>query len=434
MQSSNLSEMNDLPRGGISSPYILWLIWVIWLPFIIPPLASLQQSHTSLLHLIMTLAEVSVFLSLYLVATWQAAQRLAGGTMPIGRAEITIWLILLVLVVLSSALALTGSASQWLAPFIFTSGYAGGSMRTRRSIIAVLTLTLLLIILCLLIRLDWPYTLQGGVFVAATGFIAMSVVWSIKTNRELRIAKEEIARLAVTTERLRIARDLHDLLGHNLSLIALKSELAGRLVQMGRERAAVEISDIEQLARTTLQEVREAVASYRQPTLANELQGAQEILSAAGITYDYKHDETHMEPLPTVVETALAWAVREGVTNIIRHSHARKCTISLQRHKGMASVEIINDGVDEADQAQRHASSHGTGRGGNGVRGLSERVEALGGQLTAQPYNDKCFRLAISIPLTKRTGAAGTNTSAQPISANVPLSANGKQVERNGTQ
>jgi two-component system sensor histidine kinase DesK len=234
----------------------------------------------------------------------------------------------------------------------------------------------------------------------------MSVVRSIKTSWELQAAREEIAHLAVTTKRLRIARDLHDLLGHNLSLIALKSELARRLVHVAPERAVVEISDVEQVACTTLQEVREAVASYRQPTLLNELHAAQEILAAAGITYHFEDDEKHNDPLPTAIEAVLAWAVREGVTNVIRHSRAQQCTITLKRERHTACVEIIDDGTGTVDQPKESAHSSGKG-GGSGLRGLAERVTALEGQFEAGPCIGKGFQLAVSVPLTKKTGTPG---------------------------
>ncbi len=226
----------------------------------------------------------------------------------------------------------------------------------------------------------------------------MSMVRFNQTSRELRSAREEIARLAVTNERLRIARDLHDLLGHNLSLIALKSELARRLLTVAPERAATEISDIETVARTTLQEVREAVASYRQPTLASELQGAQEILAAAGIAYRYEGDAEIIATLPASIEAALSWVVREGVTNVIRHSRAHHCTIRLNRSSNTVRVEVIDDGSGVPLTVTSTGSLTGSG---NGLRGLSERVSALGGSCEVGPRKEGGFRLAVALPLAR---------------------------------
>lgn len=225
-------------------------------------------------------------------------------------------------------------------------------------------------------------------------------------------AREEAARLAVMTERLRIARDLHDLLGHNLSLITLKSELARRLAGNNSERLAAEIQDIEMVARTTLQEVREAVSNYRQPALLNELHGAQEMLAAAGIAFHYEdnNDTGDLGTLPTPIEAALAWAIREGVTNIIRHSRAHSCTIRVSRTKENAHVEITDDGTGAikevaAGQPADTSSAHGNNRHGNGLRGLAERISALDGQFEAGSFNGDGFCLAISLPLTQKAGA-----------------------------
>jgi len=215
----------------------------------------------------------------------------------------------------------------------------------------------------------------------------------------LRVAREEIARLAVTAERLRIARDLHDLLGHNLSLIALKSELARRLISVSPEQAAVEIGDVEQVARTTLQEVREAVGNYRQPSLANELHAAQQLLAAAGISYQCEEDEgiqNMQDSLPPPIEAILSWTVREGVTNIIRHSRAHLCRIHVMRDTHEACVEIVDDGVEVPAQ---FVTMPTTGATGNGLRGLTERVAVLGGVCDAHPQTSGGFRLAVSVPL-----------------------------------
>jgi len=138
---------------------------------------------------------------------------------------------------------------------------------------------------------------------------------------------------------LRLARDLHDLLGHSLSLITLKSELAGRLVAKESTRAAQEIREIELAARQTLREVREAVAGYRQPRLLSELDSARQLLQAAGIECSI---EQAAGELPPSIDAVLAWTVREGVTNVIRHSKARRCFIWLTRENGTVHAEIIN--------------------------------------------------------------------------------------------
>src|SRR5581483_2587369 len=136
-------------------------------------------------------------------------------------------------------------------------------------------------------------------------------------NKELMEARAELALSAVEAERERFARDLHDLLGHSLSVIAIKAELAGRLLKLDPERAAAEVADVEGVARESLREVRQAVSGYRQPTLEKELEGARVALSAAGIEADVVRAPVTLDP---EVEAVLAWTVREGATNVIRHS------------------------------------------------------------------------------------------------------------------
>ncbi len=216
------------------------------------------------------------------------------------------------------------------------------------------------------------------------GLAAVAGHLLLEANRQLSLAREQIARLAVGEERLRFARDLHDLLGHSLSVIALKSELAGRLIKSTPGLAAHEVEDIEKVAREALREVREAVAGYRQPTLAAELAGAHEALTAAGIQ---SHVDQDHAPLPPAVEAVLAWTVREGVTNVMRHSQAKRCSIRISNQDGRATVEVVDDG------------RGGTLEAGTGLRGLRERVLERSGTLTAEPLPHEGFRLRVTLPL-----------------------------------
>jgi two-component system sensor histidine kinase DesK len=216
--------------------------------------------------------------------------------------------------------------------------------------------------------------------------------------RQLRVAREEIARLAVAEERLRFARDLHDLLGHSLSLIALKSELAGRLVGKAPDRAAAEMRDVETVARNALQEVRAAVAGYRQPTLASELRSAEEILTAAGISFRM---EGVIDSPPPALEGVLSWTVREGVTNVIRHSRARCCTIRLSQDGALLGIEVCDDGRGVAPNASAMPAASGSG-----LAGLAERVAAFGGHFSVGPSPSGGFRLSVQVPIERAVGAA----------------------------
>jgi signal transduction histidine kinase len=203
---------------------------------------------------------------------------------------------------------------------------------------------------------------------------------------QLGVLYDQLGVRAADDERLRLARDLHDLLGHSLALITIKSQLARRLLPPAdRSRAAGEIADIERVARESLQDVRHAVDGYRQPTLGSALAGARAALAAAGI--DSTIDAT-TESLPTAVDATLAWAVREGVTNVIRHSQAAMCSIRLTREPSEASLEITDNGA-----------ASGAAAAGNGLRGLQERAAARGGHADAGPLPDGGFRVFVSVPL-----------------------------------
>jgi two-component system, NarL family, sensor histidine kinase DesK len=216
-------------------------------------------------------------------------------------------------------------------------------------------------------------------------------------NLELTEARAELARTAVAAERERFARDLHDLLGHSLSVIAIKAELAGRLLPDRVAEAAAEIRDVEQVARQALGEVREAVSGYRQPTLEGEMEGARMALTAAGIIAEFERSPVS---LSAEVEAVLAWAVREGATNVIRHSGASRCQVRVVAGLAGAEVEVIDDG-DGSYGADADAANGGPG---HGLAGLAERAERLRGRIEAGTLPGGGFRLSVSLPV----GAAGS--------------------------
>jgi two-component system sensor histidine kinase DesK len=222
-----------------------------------------------------------------------------------------------------------------------------------------------------------------GVGMLTGGFRRLRVV-----NRQLGAARDEIGRLAVADERLRFARDLHDLLGHSLSVVALKSELATRLIDEHPEQAAEHVRDIEAVSRRALSEVREAVAGYRRPLLSAELAGARSTLAAAGIEVDAA--PAPVGALPPDAEAVLAWAIREGATNILRHSEASHVRISVAVGARDAALELVDDGCG----GQEAVDGDGTG-----LAGLAERVARVRGRMDAAPSAGGGFRLAVTVPL-----------------------------------
>jgi two-component system sensor histidine kinase DesK len=202
---------------------------------------------------------------------------------------------------------------------------------------------------------------------------------------QLQEARGEVARLAAGEERLRIARDLHDLLGHTLSLIVLKSEVATRIADRDPAKSRAEVEEIEAVARRALAEVREAISGYRRRTLTEELDNARDVLAAAGIEFTIK---THGTPLPDPVDDLFGWSVREGVTNVVRHARARTAVLSVSRQDATAVLEIIDDGVGPC------------GGSGNGLAGLGERVARAGGTVESGAGPRGGFRLAVRVPVT----------------------------------
>jgi two-component system sensor histidine kinase DesK len=175
-------------------------------------------------------------------------------------------------------------------------------------------------------------------------------------------------------------------------VIAIKAELAGRLLPHGGDRARSEVADIESVARTALGEVRDAVSGYRQPTLDGELAGARMALDAAGVSCEVERANA---PLHPDAEAILAWAVREGATNVIRHSRARQCTVRVVAADGVASVEVVDDGGGDVDGGPEVT-------GGAGLSGLRERVGEVRGTVAAGPLAGGGYRLAVTVPVPGR--------------------------------
>jgi two-component system sensor histidine kinase DesK len=220
---------------------------------------------------------------------------------------------------------------------------------------------------------------------AISPFVTVSVLISliaitnqIAANRQLRDAQATIATLAAAEERARLARDLHDVLGHSLTVVAVKSELAGRLVERDPKKAAAEINDIEQLARTALADLRAAVSSYRDMNLDVELTAARTALDAAGI---HAHLPLDASAVDEDLRSLFGWVLREGVTNVIRHSKATECWVDLRRN----SLSVRDDGL----------GIPGDGKG-NGLTGLNERALEAGAKLTASNGDTGGFLLTVA--------------------------------------
>ncbi|HEV2241315.1 MAG TPA: sensor histidine kinase [Streptosporangiaceae bacterium] len=219
---------------------------------------------------------------------------------------------------------------------------------------------------------------------------AMQVV---RANQALAETRAELARLAAENERIRIARDLHDLLGHSLTTITVKAGLARRLGPADPAAAVAQIAEVEDLCRRVLADVRAAVSGYREVTLASELARGRELLRVSGITAHLPKATDVVDP---VHQELFGWAVREGLTNVIRHSRARSCAVRVSP----CCVEIIDDG---------HGSAAPPG---NGLRGLRERAAAAGGGVDAGPVQPAGWRLRVWVPTVDAPPAVGGTAPA----------------------
>ncbi|MBE1611026.1 two-component system sensor histidine kinase DesK [Actinopolymorpha pittospori] len=354
----------------------------VWLIFLASPVSEALQRHPDVGMRAVVIAVTSVFCLLYI-----AIFPLLAATAParwVGPA-------------LLAGLALTAGGFCLLAgedgifSFVFLGAAGGVVLSERQSALWTGTWVGLTVLLPLVVP-GWTIEPSGTMSVLLGAMAASGFVQLLRRNWELREAQSEIARLAVADERLRFSRDLHDILGHSLTVITVKSELAGRLVEGNPDRAATEIADVERLAREALSDVRATVAGYRASSLAAEVSQARRSLEAAGIT----------AVLPSAVDEVtgphrdlFGWVVREGITNVVRHSRATSCSVRLTP----TSVEVVDDGVGVGAGAPfdlEHcpdASHHG-----NGLTGLRERVVAVGGTLLAGPRAEGGFRLRAEVP------------------------------------
>ena len=357
----NLSP-RDKMRGWV--PYI-WLAYLVF--FYIDPVLG----HAGWMEWSLTILATLVFLALYFSLFWLERTR-------------PLWHVAgMVILGLVVAPINPGAATF----FIFAAAFIPFCVPTERAAIGSMAgIVALAAIEKQVFHLSgWFLFYAGGLSLVVGG----SNIYFAQRNRalaKLRMANDEIEHLAKVAERERIARDLHDVLGHTLSVITLKSELAGKLIDRDPQRASIEIREVEQISRQALSEVRDAIRGYRSQGLAAELAQARATLETAGVTVKC---ETASAKLPALQESVLSMAVREAVTNVVRHAHARTCSLRLEQRNGSCWLEIEDDG------------RGGSQNEGNGLRGMRERVEILGGTLHRDCQSGT--KLTITLPLKEVT-------------------------------
>ncbi len=350
---------------------------VLGMLFLIGPAADLARSSLAPGRTALVTVLFGVFLALYLIVLPPQDWLLCRGRNAVLGALAAMW------VVPALILAL-GAPGSFVALYVYCVAAAGILLVPRQSVPMVVVTAVGVGVGIIVAGGSSSGAVATGLTILAIGFMMAAFGRKIAANRELELAREELAQLAVSEERLRIARDLHDLLGHSLSVITLKAELAARLIDADPAAATRELEEIQDISRTSLSEVREAVTGYRRLALSEALDGARSALTTAGI--DCSLDRTE-EPLPAEVESALAWAVREGATNVIRHSDAQRCAIRVIAEPDVVSVEIEDDGRGSLGAAA-----------GSGLAGLAERAARVRGTLEAGALRDGGYRLRLSVP------------------------------------
>ena len=345
------------------TPYV-WLIYIV--PFALTPLYARRWNHPA--GWAMCIAASLLLAALYFRSYWVRGRELMLVCAAMVAMGIAFWPIS------------QGAGSM----FIYAAGSIGYLERVRFAAVGVVLIPFIVLAEAWVLRRDWFATIWPVVFSVLIGAINIHFSQVHRSNTRLRLAQDEIEHLAKVAERERIARDLHDLLGHTLSLVILKSELAVRLSEKDVDRAREEIRDVERISRDALAQVRAAVTGYRTQGMASEAEHARAALASAGVEVECTLSKN---TLPASHEAVLALALREAITNIVRHAGATKCSIALDVD-GDRCVLTVSD----------------NGRGGNasfgtGLTGMRERVEVLGGAMTRE--GSRGTTVQVTLPLTR---------------------------------
>ncbi|WP_188487389.1 sensor histidine kinase [Williamsia phyllosphaerae] len=342
---------------------IRWAFPAIWLVFLAYPVISLLGADESVARTVAGLALIAAFGALYVVACVHVIPMQRSSPDP--RVALRYFVVLALIAAATEPILANGCLS--FGPFLIAITVFGLS---RPFGIAVTAVVVGLALIGPEVLDGWDFD-PGTVIALVVSGGAMLVARNLQLREREREAAEERKReldeqLAVIAERERVARDVHDILGHSLTVITLKSELAGRLIDIDPERAKAELAELHSMSRRALAEVRSTVGGLRTPDLRTELASARTALTAAEIEADLPTD---LADLPPARSALFAWVVRESVTNVVRHSGARRCAVDVTD----GHIEVVDDGcgIDE------HAF-------GNGLRGLTERVDAAGGALSVR--------------------------------------------------
>ena len=349
----------------------------LWLWFLLPPAAATVrgQVHPA----VPAAAGLVVFAVLHL-----ALVAVPVADLPVRPAWHLAGLVLLALLGIGLAAAYAEAPAGWLVlPVYVCSAGAVGLAQPARAFGWIAASAAAVVLIGVARRLPAQDTAQAALITLLAGAGTLAFARVARLLAELRRTQQELARTVVERERLRFATDLHDLLGHTLSLVVVKAEVVRRLAPTDPQRAAAEAADIERIGRTALTEVREAVTGYREHDLGRELDRARTILTGVGITVTVRRSP---DPPAAEASGAFGWVLREGVTNVLRHSRASRCDITVGSDAGGSVLTVRDDGVG------------GRPEPGNGLRGLTERLEQVGGTLRVTPAGGGGLILTARVP------------------------------------
>jgi two-component system, NarL family, sensor histidine kinase DesK len=410
MNRTDSERWDGGPRNSRAARILSTLFTGIWLLYLIGPMVELFTGHYSTPYQWTGLAILVVFSAIYVtvVPRWALTPRYAVHS-------------LVAMAALAVAACVVFGGLGAVALWIFMGSACGLLVTNRvwavRAVTGCIAGYVLFSVTGHVSMADFLGDLLPVVFV---GFCMIGLRRQIELTQELSRAREEVMHLAASEERLRLARDMHDLTGQSLSMITLKSELAARLLgrlpaTAERDRVRDEIDQVAAVSRQTLRDIREAISGYRRPTLAVEIITARTALASAGIA---ARDDAELTMLSGTfdldAEAALAWCLREAVTNVVRHSGATNCYIGLTRRAGTMSLTVRDDG-------NGHIPSGGCGTQpspadsmphSSGLRGMSERLSAVGGTLEVRPDLHPGFSLTATVPAAPSAQGPQTDQAA----------------------
>ncbi|WP_077620549.1 sensor histidine kinase [Bacillus sinesaloumensis] len=311
----------------------------------------------------------------------------------------TFWLVLQLFIIIILAV----SFNLYNIFLGFFSAHFIGWYRDRKLFNRALGLLAIAILLPFLIR--WDAIVLDDVFYSAIFIVIMlispfgirSMNSRMELEKQLEEANEQIEELVKREERMRIARDLHDTLGHTLSMITLKSQLVHKLISKDIEKAKLETKEIERTSRSALRQVRELVSDMRAITIAEELIETENILETAGISFQFEGD-SKLEDVPLLTQNILSMCLKEGITNVVKHSNARKCTVELSQKTGQIELTVYDNGKGLGENTMY----------GNGLKGINERLRLIEGFVEVLSNNGT--KLIITVPIIAKEKKAGVGS------------------------